>query len=64
MNQISIFRRTTKHANVPVSRNGFVLQDVGQVPWDVMSAVRNYARGATTVQRLREWRWEWQQVGK
>ena len=64
LTQISIFRRTEKFANVPVPQIGAsYIQNVTQVPHDVMTLVRNYARGATTQRRLGIWSWEYQGIG-
>ena len=64
MYQISIYKRTTKFANVPIPSIGAAfMQNVTQVPSEVMYLIRNFARGATTIQHCREWRWEWQKVG-
>jgi hypothetical protein len=64
LTQISIYRRTEKFANVVVPKYVSHMQNVTQVPHDVMTLVRNYARGATTERRLGIWSWEFQKVGQ
>jgi len=64
MEQISIYRRGVKFANVPVPRAGAIyMQNVTQVPSFVMYTIRNWARGSGTEQRSGEWSWEWQKKG-
>lgn len=61
MEQISIYRNGVKFANVPVPGIGAIyMQNVSQVPYTVMSMIRNYARGSETKRQYGEWSWEWQ----
>jgi len=64
MNQITIYRNGEKWANVIVPDNPMFMQNVAQVPSDVMYTIRNWARGIGMVQSSGVWSWEWQQRGK
>jgi len=64
MQQISIYRNGVKFANVPVPKIGIIyLQNVAQVPSNVMYMIRNWAKGSEPKQVYGEWSWEWQRTG-
>lgn len=64
MEQISIYRNGVKFANVVVPKMGAIyMQNVTQVPYNVMYMIRNFARGSEPKQVYGEWSWEWQRRG-